>query len=642
MAQSRRVRFGVFEVDLATGDIQKGGLPVRLRGRPFEVLAQLLERPGELVTRDELRQRLWPADTFVDFDHGLNTSINRLREALGDSADSPRFVETLPRRGYRFVTPVTPVADTPPARVEAAPDEPGPPEPPPASRGVRPIALSLAIAAALAVAGYLAFGRGVPAPSGSALSRVAVLPFRNVSGDPGQEYFADGLTDALIAQLAQVKALRVISRTSVMAYKSAARRLPEIGRELGVDAVVEGSILRSGDRVRITAELVDAAADRQLWAESYERGVSDILAIQSEVARAITRGIRVTVTPQETARLARPSSVRPEAYEAYLRGRFFWQAMTADGFRKSIEYLNQAIAADPDYAPAYAALADSYWIMGTSGFEVAPQGEVAPKARAAAARALELDPNLPAALATLAMVEIDYEWDWASGGEHLRRAIALNPSLADAHVTYSAYLTGMGRFDAAVAEARRALELDPLSVVAGQTLGFRLFYAGQFQAAIQQFRRTLELDPHAFVAKAGLAQSYWATGDRERALAEAERSVAESGGNCWVQAWLGYAAGASGDAGRAREVLASLQASSRLRYVPPIYPAMVYAGLGDRDRAIAALEQAFRDRSPWMLFLNVEPEFQSLRDDPRFVALLLKAGHRPGEKGPAPPAAASP
>ena len=392
MAESRHVRFGVFEVDLGTGDIKKRGLPVRLRGRPFDVLAQLLERPGEVVTRDELRERLWPADTFVDFDHGLNTSVNRLREALGDSADNPRFVETLPRRGYRFIAPVTPVADAGPPGLEAAagvqgpPEAPVPPDPPPARlRGSR-IALGVAVAAALAATAYLATRKGAPTTPGAPMSRVAVLPFRNVSGDSGQEYFADGLTDALIAQLAQVKALRVISRTSVMAYKSAEKRLPEVGRELGVDAVVEGSVLCSGDRVRITAELVDAAADRQLWAESYERGVSDILAIQGEVARAITRGIRVTVTPQETARMTRPVSVKPEAYEAYLRGRFFWQTMTADGFHKSVEYLNEAIAADLDHArhTRRSPIPTGSWALG---LRLEPQSEVAPKARAASARA---------------------------------------------------------------------------------------------------------------------------------------------------------------------------------------------------------------------------------------------------------------
>ncbi len=629
----RRLRFGAFEADLHTGDLRKGGSPVRLRGRPFDILVLLLAEPGELVTRDALRERLWPADTFVDFDHGLNTAVNRLREALGDSAESPRFVETVPRRGYRFIAPVTDVERPgPPAASVAAPPQLG--QERTAEPGLghsgrsRGVLAGLALLTVLGVAFVLSRGRGAaPVPAGP--TRLAVLPFRNVGGDPAQEYFADGLTDELIADLSQVGALRIISRTSVMPYKTSTRRLPDIAKELNVGAVVEGSVFRSGDRVRITARLVDAPADHNLWGETYERDMADILALQREVARAITLGVRVTVTPQEQARLEDRSRVDPRAYEAYLQGRYAWQTMTTGGLRRGIEFMDRAIALDPGYAPAYAGLAYCWWIMGSAGYEVGPQSETAPKAKAAAAKALELDPTLGSAAATLGMVQIDHDWDFAHGEERVREAIARSPSLAEARVSFSAYLAAMGRADEAIVEAERGLELDPLSVVAGQTLGFRLFYGRQYDRAIVQFRKTLDLDPRSFVARIGLAQSYWQKGQRHLALVEGERALADSSDSPWVLAWLGYAWSTSGQPARGREVLGRLEAWSKTRYVSPFYRAMVQAGMGNRDGAMAALDDAFTDRSGWMVFLNVEPEFDSMRSDPRFGALLSRIGHAP-------------
>jgi TolB-like protein/Tfp pilus assembly protein PilF len=456
-----------------------------------------------------------------------------------------------------------------------------------------------------------------------------VLPFRNVSGDPGQEYFADGLTDTLIAELAQIGALRVISRTSIMPYKATTKRLPEIAKELDADTVVEGSVLRSGNRVRIAARVVDAATDRSLWSETYERDMDDILALQREVTRAITLGVRVTTTPQEQARLEQPARVDPRAYEAFLRGRLLWQTMTDAGLLKGVEYMDRAIAADPSYAPAYSGLAYCWWVLGGAGFEIAAQTETAPKAKAAALRALELDPSLSSAQATLAMLEIDYDWNFAQGEARMREAIARSPSLSDAHVSFSAYLSAVGRADEAIAEARLGLALDPLSIVAGQTLGWRLLYARQYQRALFQFRQTLELDPKSFVARIGLAEAHWGNGDRKRAVPEAEQAYADSAQSPWVLAWLGYASAASGQPAKGQEILAKLADAAKSRYVSPIYPAMVETGLGDRDRALGSLEEAFRQRSGWMLFLNVEPAFDALREDPRFIDLLRRVGHRP-------------
>ncbi|HET7291754.1 MAG TPA: winged helix-turn-helix domain-containing protein [Vicinamibacteria bacterium] len=612
----RLVRFGVFQVDLDTGDLTKQGMKVRLRGKPLDILTLLLERPGELVSRERLKERLWAADTFVDFDHGVNTAVNRLREALGDAADSPRFVETIPRKGYRFIAPIA---------LEGAA-----PLPAPAPRRERPSPLVLAalgaVAFALAALAILPGWRARGRPDGP--TRIAVLPFRNVSGDSSQDYLADGLTDALISDLARIRALRVTSRTSAMSFKGTAKRLPEVARELGVSAVVEGSVLRSGERVRVTAQLVEASGDRPLWADSYERDIGDILGLQREVARSIALGVEVTVTPQEERRLTAAASVDPRAYEAYLRGLFFWERMTSTGFGRSIASLQEAIAIDPKYAPAWAALAETYWIMGTSGYEERRPAEVVPRAREAASQAMALDPTLAGPYATLAEVAADFDWDFAKSEELFRKAIELNPSFADARVSFSALLTGLGRFDEAVAEAKRAQELDPLSVVAGQTLGYRLYYAKQLDRALLQFRRTLELDPRSFPAIQGLAQCHWEQGERRRALVESERAVQESGGNAWVLGWRGYVLAASGDAAGARRALARLEAAGRDRYVSPVYPAMVAVGLRENDRALGLLERAFEERSPWMLFLAVEPLFEPLRPDPRFRDLLRRVGHK--------------
>jgi TolB-like protein/DNA-binding winged helix-turn-helix (wHTH) protein/Tfp pilus assembly protein PilF len=630
---TRRVRFGLFEADLRSGDLRKQGLPVRLRGRPFEVLTLLLDKPGELVTRDELRARLWPADTFVDFDHGLNTSVNRLREALGDTAENPRFVETIPRKGYRFIAPVTelPGALAAPAEPDAAPPIPVPVAPaPPAetrARTGRWWALG-ALGIGVLLAASIAWFRVPPPARPTGPPRLAVLPFRNVSGDADQDYFADGLTDTLIGSLAQIDGLRVISRTSVMPYRSTTKALPEIAKELNVGAVVEGSVLRSGNRVRIAARLIDATMDRNLWAQTYDRDLADILSLQGEVASAIAQGVRVAVTPQEQAHLAQPRKIDPMAYEAYLRGRYFWQIMTDENLRRGVQYLEQAIQLQPDYAEAWSGLAYCYWVMGGAGFELGPQSETAVKAKAAAAKALELDPTLSTALATLGMLEIDYDWNFAAGEARIREAIDRSPSLSEVHVSYSAYLSAMGRFDEAVAEARKGFELDPLSVVAGQTLGWRLLYARQYDRAMLQFGNTLELNQSAFVARIGLAQSLWGKGERKRALGEAQRAYADSDRSPWVLAWLGYAHGAAGQPDKAREVLGQLRDMGATRYVSPIYEAMVWVGLGETDKSLAALERAYETRSPWMVFLKVEPEFDSLRGDPRFVELLGRVGHR--------------
>ncbi len=400
-----RLRFGVFELDLRAGELRKHGLRVRLQEQPFQVLAMLLEHPGEVVTREELQKKLWPADTFVDFDHGLNKAISKIREALSDSAESPRFVETVARRGYRFLAEVK-VADAAPVR---SPELATQPHPPAEARDRPALAGTLAmpkhllpslawkisafvlllLMASLATWKLHSWNRPSPV-----IHSLAVLPLESLSSDASQDYFADGMTDELISDLGQISALRVISRTSVMAYKHARKPLPQIARELNVDAVVEGTVLRSGDQVRITAQLIEASTDKHLWSQSYEGELRDTLALQNKVARAIADQIRINLNPREQAALKNVKVVDPQAYESFLKGRYFWNKRTADGLKVALAYFNQAIDEDPKYAQAYSGLADTYALLGDWQYAVMTPKEAFPKAKAAAIKALELDSTL--------------------------------------------------------------------------------------------------------------------------------------------------------------------------------------------------------------------------------------------------------
>jgi len=408
-----RFRFGVFELDLGAGELRKNGLRVRLQEQPFLVLATLLERPGEVVSREELQKKLWPADTFVDFDHGLNKAINKVRDVLGDSAESPRFVETIARRGYRFLAEVKAV-DTTPVR---GPELPAQPQlgvtaldrPDHASKFAKPnylrssVTWKISVFVLLVSIAFLGTWMIRSRNHGpSVIHSLAVLPLESLSSDASQDYFADGMTDELISDLGQISALRVISRTSVMTYKHVRKPLPQIARELNVDAVVEGTVLRSGDRVRITAQLIEASTDKHLWSQSYEGELRDTLALQNEVARAIADQIRINLNPQEQAALKKVAVVDPEAYEPYLKGRYFWNKRTADGLSKAIEYFNEAIERKPDYAQAYAGLADSYALAGDWKYGLLAPREAYPKAKAAATKAIALDDTLGEAHISLA------------------------------------------------------------------------------------------------------------------------------------------------------------------------------------------------------------------------------------------------
>jgi TolB-like protein/DNA-binding winged helix-turn-helix (wHTH) protein/tetratricopeptide (TPR) repeat protein len=643
-------RFGLFEVDERRGEVRKRGTRVRLRGRPFDILLILLERPGDLISRDELRSRLWTADTFVDFDHGVNTAVNRLREVLGDTADNPRFIETVPRKGYRFIAPVdilpvrdpiSNLSDVPaivPLTVEVGVEDaqPVPAAMPVPSQPSAPDRLSkrwIGIAAALVivltvltavVAGIALWMRQGPRSSSTlAPVRLAVLPFENLSGDPEQEFFSDGFTEELIAELGTLEPdrLGVIARTTSMRYKGLSKDVGQIRGELGVDYVLEGSVRRAGDRLRITAQLVDTRTQTNLWAESYDRKASDVIGIQSDVAMAIAKSLGPTLGTRGAAD-SRSVPASFAAYEYMLRGRFFREQATEASTRKALEYFERAIALDPSYAPAYAAIGDGYRLLGAPGWEVeAPDGLLV-KAKAAAERALALDPASAEAHAVMAMVYFTHAWDLANAEREIREAIRLNPSLSKAHQYYSAILTVSHRFDEAIAEARRGLELDPLSATAGTTLGVRFWYAGRMNAAADEFRKTLEINPSFAVAHWGLAQCYRASGHLDDELDELTKAVTFSDNSAYMRAHLAYGYAVSGDRQRAGAIAKELEEEGRARYVAPYHLALIAAGLGDTQGAARWLERAHRDRSGWMMFLPVEPEFEKVKQAPEIQRLL--------------------
>jgi TolB-like protein/DNA-binding winged helix-turn-helix (wHTH) protein/Flp pilus assembly protein TadD len=623
-----RLRFGVFEVDLRAGELRKHGVRLRLQEQPFRVLAMLLERPGETVTRDELRNRLWAAETFVDFDHGVNKAVNRIRDALGDSATSPRFVETVARRGYRFIADVAVAEALPIARPEIGTGDLVPlehesvvpvAEPPSPRRLPRWYAWTITgVALALAsvvVARSLQSRAREPAP----IRSLAVLPLENLSADNSQEYFADGMTDELIATLGQISALRVISRTSVMPYKRARKPLPQIARELNVDAVVEGTVLRSGSQVRITAQLIEARDDKHLWSETYDGDLRDTLTLQNKVARAIAEQIRINLNPQEQAALKHGKVVDPEAYEAYLKGRYFWNKRTGDDFAKAVENFSRAIERDPNYAQAYSGLADTYALLGDWEYGVLAPREAFPRAKAAAVKALQLDNTLGEAHTSLAFCLDGFDWDLKSADTEFRRGIELNPGYATAHHWYAWHLSLLGRNDDAIAEMKRAQNLDPLSLIINADLAELLLIAHFTGESIEQSRKTIEMDANFPLAHNQLALAYLQSQRHDDAISELQKAVQLSAGSPTCTANLARAFAVSGRKNEALQLLGDLKKRSRASYSNASEIAVVYAALGDNDQAMTWLEKGYEERfNPGVL---LRPGFDSLRADRRFQDL---------------------
>jgi TolB-like protein/DNA-binding winged helix-turn-helix (wHTH) protein/Flp pilus assembly protein TadD len=622
-----RVRFGVFEVDLRAGELRKHGVKRRLQEQPFQVLAMLLERPGEIVTREELRNRLWSAETFVDVDHGLNKAVNRIRDALGDSAASPRFVETVARRGYRLIADVVVIERIPPGGSEPiaadladVTNASGTPVPAPSPRRWSRSAGAAAVLAVVSIGGAI-WTRQSSSPQPSPIHSLAVLPLENLSGDASQEYFADGMTEELIATLGQISALRVISRTSVMPYKRARKPLPQIAQELSVDAVVEGTVLRSNGRIRISAQLIDARDDRHVWSETYDGDLRDTLTLQTRVAQAIAERIRINLKRQESATLKHRRVVDAQAYEAYLKGRYFWNKRTADDFEKAVDYFNQAIARDPGYAESYSGLADTYALMGDWEYGVLAPREALPRAKAAAVKALQLDDTLAEAHTSLAFCLDVFDWDLKSAEAEFRRAIELNANYATAHHWYAWHLSLSGRNADAIAEMKRAQNLDPVSLIINADLAELLLIAQLPDESIEQSRKTIEMDGNFAVAHNQLAVAYLQRGRRDEAIAELQKAVQLSSGNPTCTANLARALAASGRRSEAVQLLGDLKKRPRAD-ISEI--AVVYAALGDNDQAMLWLEKGYQERfNPSVL---LRPGFDPLRTDPRFQDLQRRVG----------------
>ncbi len=560
------VRFGPFELDRDAEELRKNGIKIRLQEQPLQILEILLQHPGKVIAREELREKTWPSDTFVDFDHGINNAIKRLREALGDNTETPRYIETLPRRGYRFI-----------GKIE----------------------------------------REAPR-----FRSLAVLPLENLSRDPEQEYFAEGLTEALITTLAKIGELRVVSRTSAMVYKDARKPLREIARELEVDVIVEGTVLRAGDRVRITAQLIDPEKETHLWAESYQRHLRDVLDLHAELAQSIARQVQVKLTPQEQAQLAQSRPVNPEAYEAYLKGRYHWNRRSREGLPKGVQYFQEAIAKDAGYAAAYAGLADC--LSGLSNYNFVAPDEGCGKAKKLALQALELDPSLAEAHTSLAWVHTWYDYDFTAAEREFERSLELNPRYATAHQFFGFYLGMMGRYEEAYTEAKRAIRLDPLSSVFQWSLGFVYWMARRHDQAIEQVEKALELDPGFAPAH---AVHCWAALSKlmpEIAISAAQNALRCSPGAVMYLASLGECYAALGNRQEAQKMLDHLHDLSKQQYVTPYFLARIYAALGRKEEALHSLEAGYVERTSSLVFMKVDARLDELRTEPRFHDLMRR------------------
>jgi TolB-like protein len=478
------------------------------------------------------------------------------------------------------------------------------------------------VVAALAASAYLYLSRGKTAARNS----IAVLPFTNASGDPDVEYLSDGITETLINSLSQLPDVRVLARSTTFRFKGKDTDPRAVGKQLGVDAVLTGSVVQRGDSLTVQADLVDVADGSQLWGERYNRRLTDLLAIQGEIAQGIGGKLRLRLSDAEQRKLTRRYTESTEAYQLYLRGRYFWNKRTEEGIRKGVEYFRQAIESDPNYPLPYAGLADSYNFLGAFGLAILSPGEAMPRAKAAAMRALELDESLAEAHASLAFVRLYHDWDWPGAEREFQRAIELNPNYAPAHQWYSHLLMAGGRTGESISAARRAAEIDPLSLPAIMNLGWQYHWAGEYDLAVEHLRKLLEMDPNFEQGRWGLGLAYEQKGMFEEAVAEFQRTVALSGGRPVYVAALGHACAVGGRKAEAARAGDELEGLSKSRYVPPYWMATLYAGLGDEDRAFGWLEKAYEERSGGLIWLGVDPRMGGLRSDPRFADLLRRVG----------------
>jgi TolB-like protein/DNA-binding winged helix-turn-helix (wHTH) protein len=642
--RTRRIRFDAFDVDTRAGEVRKHGIRLKLHRQPFQVLSLLLEHPGDVVTREELRRKLWPGDTFVDFDTGLNSAVKKLRDALCDSADAPRYIETLPRRGYRFIAQVqngdlsagvSPIELPAVVPLRSNPNEDG--------LGAERLAdgevdvrrtgtsrarlwfvLGGVAGLALIAVAYVMLRDRAGHTTQPKIRSLAVLPLSNLSGDSTQEYLADEMTEELCGRLARIHDLRVISRTSVMRFKDTKLSVPEIARTLGVDALVEGSVIRQGNRIRVHAQLIRAATDEHLWADEYDGELGDVLALESEVAQSIARRVEVKITGEERARLIAAHHVSPEVYESYLKAENeFSKSSSPAELEQSVAYFEETIGEDANFAPAYVGLANVYERLG-SVRGGAPPKETHPKMISAARKAIELDPDLAEPHVLLAEV-YQKQWQWSDAEAEFKRALELNSNDAGAHVGYAKWLLCQGRTDEALEWVQRARELDPLggagiTPVGGVAItnGFILFYARRYDEAIRELRND---DPdHWYLGLALIAN-----GQPDEAIPVLEKALGPDR-NPMVMGVLVRAYAHAGRRSEALHLVDELKRRQQKSYVAAAPFVNAYLGLGDNEQALAWLERAYEEQSNMLQLIKVHPYLDPLRSDPRFVDLVHRVG----------------
>ena len=624
---SAKLRFRDYQLDPDGFELCRAGHRLRLERKPMELLILLTEKHGQLVKREEIIEKIWGKDFFFDAENGINNAIRKIRSALNDNAEDPLFVETSLGKGYRFIAPVERVLE-PGGSTDLEPGEM--PQKPRAIPSKRAWAAALGVTAVVVVVGAAALGFNfagirsrIFAPRVPPIHSIAVLPLENLSGDPSQDYFADGMTDALITELAQFSSLRVISRTSAMHYKDSRQPLPEIARELNVDAVVEGSVIRAGNRVRITAQLLEARSDRHLWAKAYERDVREIMSLQQDIAESIVSEIQPKLRQPESTLISRQRRVDPEAYDDYLQGLYFWNKFTEPGMRRAVEYFEKSVKKDPSYALGYAGLAHAYHELAAY---TGPPRDFMPKSKEAAERALQLDDTLAEAHSARGWVSWIYDWNWAGAEREFQRAIQLNPGEGIIHGMYAQYLDSMGRFEEGFREHEIARELDPVALILIVGGGDHFLLSRQYDKAIAEFRKALDMDPNFAEAHGDLALAYFSKGMKEESITELEQEAMIEGENDLTGAMkIAYARGGYKGALNSRVKYFKDRRSAGY-YVSFWDEAVAQAQLGNGDLVLQALEKAFGERDSNMVGLNVDPFWDDIRTDPRFQDLVRRVG----------------
>jgi TolB-like protein/DNA-binding winged helix-turn-helix (wHTH) protein/Tfp pilus assembly protein PilF len=609
-------QFRNFELDLHTGELRRNGVLIKLQHQPTKILRLLVSRPGKVVTRQELAEVIWGSQTFVDFEQGLNFAIRQVRSVLEDDAEHPRFLETIPKRGYRFIAEVKEIAPAPQsiAKVVTIPVTAR-------HRKIQPRYLFISAIIIVAIALMLALDLNHLPDHASAeqnrqpISSLAVLPLRNLSLDPEQQYFSDGLTDELITEISKIGKLRVLSHTSVNRYKDTKLSLPEIAHELGVDGVVEGTIMRSGNRVRITAQLIDARTDQHLWAESYERDFKDVLDLQADVARQISAQVGVSLTPGEQMSLANTRAVDPEAHENLLKGDFYWNRLNCIDFKKALQYYQLAIVKDPNYAQAYSAEAQAYFNL--ADWACASQSEMFPKAEAAALKAVQLDPNSPNAHEALGELAFYYEWNWPKAEREYQRAIQLDPN--SARDSYAIFLMAMGKTEQGLTEMKKSHQLDPTSEMENVTSTYVFYLAHRYDEAIAQAKKTLQLYPNSHSIYYWLGQCYERKGMNDKAVESYWKSDSGSGG-----LWVETSRNAYKEDGMRGFWQHQLKMNIDKKPLEACWNSLIYAHIGDKQRTLALLDSGYQHHCDGLQFLKTEPVYDDLRTEPKYKELVAR------------------